>query len=275
MADKTLFVSDLDGTLLRVDQTLSPFTVNTLNRLIEEGMLFSYATARSYHTASQVTNGLHANIPVIIYNGSFVVEQESKKRLLSNSFSKTEAKEILDLLLECGLSPLVYGFLDGVERYSFLPHRQSRGMKQFNDSRRGDVRENPVDTTEPLYRGEIFHFTCIDEEEILLPLYNRFKEKYCCIFHKDIYSGEQWLEIQPINATKAHAILKLKALLGCEKVVCFGDGRNDLSMFEIADACYAVGNADPTLKAIATGIIEGNEADGVAKWLAAHWKENE
>ena len=44
---KTLYVSDLDGTLLRHDQTVSPFTAETINTLTARGMLFSYATAHS------------------------------------------------------------------------------------------------------------------------------------------------------------------------------------------------------------------------------------
>jgi len=79
------------------------------------------------------------------------------------------------------------------------------------------------------------------------------------------------LESESIDAL-FDAILKLKALLGCEKVVCFGDGRNDLSMFEIADACYAVGNAVDELKAIATGVIGKNDDDAVARWLLEHYK---
>ena len=53
---KTLYVSDLDGTLLRSDETISEYTAQTINRLTTDGMLFSYATARSYHTAKKVTN---------------------------------------------------------------------------------------------------------------------------------------------------------------------------------------------------------------------------
>ena len=47
MIRKTLYVSDLDGTLLRPDATVSAFTAETLRALTAEGMLFSYATARS------------------------------------------------------------------------------------------------------------------------------------------------------------------------------------------------------------------------------------
>ena len=71
----------------------------------------------------------------------------------------------------------------------------------------------------------------------------------------------------PARASKARAILKLKELWGCGRVVSFGDAVNDLPMFEISDECYAVANAVDELKAAATGVIGSNEDDGVAKWL--------
>lgn len=67
--EKTLYVSDLDGTLLRRDGTLSPFTIQTINQLTEQGMLFSYATARSHVTAGKITEKIMPQIPVIVYNG--------------------------------------------------------------------------------------------------------------------------------------------------------------------------------------------------------------
>ena len=269
---KTLYVSDLDGTLLRRDETLSGYTVDTINALIERGMIFSDATARSLVTASKVTAGLSTKIPVIIYNGSFIKQSGTGKSLLSNAFSEAESQGILDFLLQHDVYPIVYAMIDGVEKFSYCRNRESRGTKIFNDTRRGDVRDNPIEAPADLYRGEIFHITCIDEEEILRPIYEHFKDDFQCIFHRDIYSGEQWLEIQPCEATKAKAILALKQHLGCDRVVCFGDGKNDVSMFEIADECYAVQNADPTLKAIATAIIGSNEQDGVARWLEENFQ---
>ena len=53
----------------------------------------------------------------------------------------------------------------------------------------------------------------------------------------------------------------------------FGDGMNDLDLFEAADEAYAVENAVPELKAAATGIIGSNNDDGVAKWLSENWNE--
>ena len=54
---KTLYVSDLDGTLLRSNISTSDFTNRTINDLVGKGMLFSYATARSYVTSVKVTKG--------------------------------------------------------------------------------------------------------------------------------------------------------------------------------------------------------------------------
>ena len=51
MTGRTLYVSDLDGTLLRSDERTSDYTNSVINRLTRHGMLFSYATARSCHTA--------------------------------------------------------------------------------------------------------------------------------------------------------------------------------------------------------------------------------
>ncbi len=71
----------------------------------------------------------------------------------------------------------------------------------------------------------------------------------------------------PKKATKANAIKELKKLWNCDRIVSFGDGINDLPMFEISDECYAVENAVEELKRAATGVIESNINDGVAKWL--------
>jgi hydroxymethylpyrimidine pyrophosphatase-like HAD family hydrolase len=74
----------------------------------------------------------------------------------------------------------------------------------------------------------------------------------------------------PKSTSKANAVMKLKKHLNAQKVVVFGYGRNDIDMFKVADESYAVKNAVDDLKNIATGVIDMNDNDAVAKWL----KEN-
>lgn len=72
------------------------------------------------------------------------------------------------------------------------------------------------------------------------------------MFQVDLYTREQWLEIMPKAASKASAALWLKSSLGCGRLVVFGDGENDVDLFEAADEAYAVANAADVLKAVAT-----------------------
>lgn len=268
----TLYLSDLDGTLLRSEQRTSAFTNETINRLVEKGMLFSYATARSFHTASKVTGGMNAAFPVIVYNGAFIVDNATGSVLHANFFTKEEAEEILGALLEAGVQPIVYAFVEKQEKMMYIRERMHPAGREFMDTRKGDLRDTPVHEEAALGAGDTFYFTCIDEVEKLEPLYARFREKYRCVYSRDIYSDTQWLEIMPKAATKANAARQLAQRLGCERIVAFGDHVNDLDMFEIADECYAVGNAVPELKAAATAVIGPNDEDGVARWLLEHVK---
>ncbi len=263
---KTLYVSDLDGTLLRSDARTSAFTNRVINELTQRGLLFSYATARSYLTASKATAGLTARIPLITYNGTLVRDNSSGKLLFSHFFTRQEAEELLEALLGSGISPIVYTY-DGQEHFSYLPREINEKTRAFLDSRKPDPRDRPVSQGKQLFLGEVFYFTCIDEEERLRPLFERYKERFHCFFQPDIYSGDCFFEIIPQNASKASAISRLKQELGADRLVVFGDGENDLDMFEIADEAYAVSNASEKLKSAATAVIGSNDEDAVANWI--------
>ena len=266
---KTLYVSDLDGTLLRSNETTSEYTNETINRLVDEGMIFSYATARSFQTSHKVTQGLNAKIPLIIYNGAMVVDNNDGTFLIKNFFGE-EIKNVMNDLFENQVYPIVYAFINGEEKFSYVKAKNTEGMQKFIDSRKNDKRDNPISDEANLCLGEMFYITCIDEKEKLEPLYQKYKDIYHCVFQVDIYTKYQWLEIMPKAASKANAIKQLKEQLGCDKLVVFGDGKNDIDMFELADEAYAVENAVDELKKVAISVIGSNNDDGVAKWLEAN-----
>lgn len=263
---KTLYISDLDGTLLRSDETISEYTSDVINRMTDRGILFSYATARSLITAKKVTGAINAQIPLITYNGTFIFDNVTEEILAANFFNNSVVNLLEDLFVH-EVYPIVYAFIDGKEKFSFLPELCTRGMNTFLDIRKGDIRTNSVMTIDDLKKGDIFYITCIDSPEKLQPLYEKYKESYHCVYQRDIYSKEQWLEFLPQGASKANAVKQLKAMMKCDRVVVFGDGKNDIDMFELADEAYAVQNAHEDLKKYATAIIQSNDDDGVAKWL--------
>lgn len=265
-----LYVSDLDGTLLRSDQVTSDYTNQVINTLVDKGMLFSYATARSLITAKKVTMGIQAKIPLIVYNGAFVIDNVTEEILIANYFDDT-VFTLLDDLFNNNIYPIVYSYIKGSEKFSFVPELCTRDMNKFIESRNGDVRTNAVSSLAELKLGNVFYITCIDDSEKLKPLYNKYKDTYHCVFQTDIYTKDKWLEIMPIEASKSNAIKQLQTMLGCEKLIAFGDGINDIDMFQIADESYAVANAHEELKKHATAVISSNDEDGVAKWLEGNF----
>ncbi|QUC67185.1 HAD family hydrolase [Aristaeella hokkaidonensis] len=267
--DKTLYVTDLDGTLLNRQDRVSPFSISTINNLVENGMLFTYATARSLISASKVTEGLSTNIPVIAYNGAFIIQPSTGEILSSEGFTEEERALVRDVLNTHGISPLVYSFVNGMEKVSWIPQNENDGIRRYLSLRQRDPRFRPVAGKDALYEGEMFYFTCIGKKEELQPVYDVFfnDSRYRCTIQQELYRPEYWCEIMPAKASKANAIRRLKEMWGCTRVVSFGDAVNDLPMFEISDECYAVSNAVDELKAVATGIIESNEENGVARWL--------
>lgn len=268
---KTLYVTDLDGTLLNTHETISEYSKEVINKLVEEGMLFTYATARSSISAAVAAKGLSTKVPIIAFNGAFIINPANGEILLSSFFTEEQKTYFKNIFLKNQVSPLVYAYVNGIEKVTWRTVTENDGIRDYLRRRKGDKRMNPLteERAGELYLGDTFYYTCIGSREELLPVYEALKdnEEVNCLFHPEIYREEYWCEILPKKATKANAILELKKLWDCDRVVSFGDAVNDIPMFEISDECYAVENAVEELKKVATGIIESNENDGVAKWL--------
>ena len=263
--EKILFVSDLDGTLLADDETIPQHAADLLNKMVAQGLLFTYATARSFSTAKKVTGNIHANIPAIVYNGCRIVETGTGRVLSAEKFSTQERADLMLKLLKHKVSPLVYSNIDGVEKVSYEPSSVTYGMKLYLESRAGDPRLRPS-SAQDLYEGEIFYLTIIGEKEDISSLFGEISQdsRFHSTFQKDKGFGTYWLEIMPKGATKAEAVLRLKTILGCDKIISFGDAINDLSLFAVSDECYAVENSVEKLKLMSTEVIGSNNDGAVA-----------
>lgn len=165
---KTLYVTDLDGTLLNTHDTINQKSIDIINNLVEKGMKFTYATARSLVSASVVTKGLSTNIPVITYNGAYIINPATNEILSSTEFTKEEADKVISVMKKYNISPLVYSHIDNVESVSWVTCKENDGMKRYLSLRKGDKRLRPLINDTKLYQGIMFYYTCIGEREELL-----------------------------------------------------------------------------------------------------------
>ncbi len=265
----TLYVSDLDGTLMRSDCALSKNTIDIINDLTGKGLAFTFATARSIESAIPITGELRLKLPVITRNGAVLADNTTGKHLEKALFTEKEVKMLKELLPELPKYGFVSCFLGEEMHRLYIDGEHSPELDGYIDYYTDNPTVRPVATVPELFCGEPGYVTLVGAKEEISPIYERVKvyDGWECLFQKDTYRDEYWLEICPQNCTKAKTILKLKNRYGFKRLVVFGDGLNDIPMFKAADECYAVANALREVKQIATGVIGSNEEDAVAEFL--------
>ena len=263
----TLFVTDLDGTLLRSDTTISKYAVKTLNSLINEGVMFTYATARSFASASPLVKQLDLRCPAVIFNGVFIVDPKTGQHLKENIFPEKTRKLACEFFTRENIAPLVYSYIDGKQRVSYLESRSEKARGYLN-SRKNDKRMRPVSDYGELFKGNVFYFTLISPDDVkLLDSFFTAQNGFSRNVQVDTYDGSLWYEIFDISASKANAVLQVKEMLNADRLVCFGDNINDISMISASDLGVAVENANEELKKYAGDITDSNDDDGVAKYI--------
>lgn len=268
---KTLYVTDLDGTLLRNDTTVSSHTAETINAFMAAGGLFTYATARSFSSAGKIMAPLNLTLPAITFNGTFIIDAQTGVWQQACIMDRKAALGAVEAILRTGLTPLVYASLGGRERVSWLPAKAGGGALDYVASRKDDKRLRAVEDVQALTEGEVYYITLIDTlqtVEAVHPVISRDASLHAHLLEDTYTPGQYWLEISRHDSGKGNALLRLKEMLGVDHVVCFGDNLNDMPLFAAADEGYAVANARDALKAVATGVIGENEQDGVAAYLA-------
>lgn len=266
----TLYATDLDGTLLRPDKSISDETAGIINRLVSEGVLFTYATARSFSSASPLVKKLNLSCPAVTFNGVFVIDPKTGRHIVENVFSAASFKTAVEFFNREKLAPLVYSYIDGRERVSYLEDRLE-DVYGYVSTRQGDERLRPVISREELFQGTVFYFTLLNPKvdyEVLDEVFSR-ENGFAVNLMPDTYNkDEMWYEIFSRNASKAAALLQVMELTRADRLVCFGDNTNDLSMIRAADVGVAVSNACAELKKNADKVIGSSQDGAVARFIA-------
>lgn len=270
---KTLYISDLDGTLLNSQAVLTDFTINTINSLIDQGMNFAIATARTSATVLKMLSGVNIKMPVILMNGVCIYDIAQGRYLKINVIPCESRKFIFSVLKEKGLSGFLYS-IDNDKLSTFYENADSPNAKSFikeRVTRFGKVFDR-VDSFSKCIGKNLVYYSVSDKKEKLLPAYEELASDSSLHveFYRDIYNEDFWyLEICSCSASKYNAVNLIRDMYGFDRIVGFGDNLNDLPLFRACDESYAVCNAKAEVKERATGIIADNDSDGVARWLKA------
>ena len=280
-ANSPLYVSDLDGTLLRNDTSLSQYSKDTLNALLDQGLLFTVASARSIASMRHLLAELPLRLPVVEFNGAFVSDLASGRHYLVHDLHPDILPELWQQITDAGYIPFISTY-DGTADRCYYREITNDGMAWYVQNRRlhRDPRLRYLADLQSGLDDQVVCLTIIgprpELEKLAGEIDHRYAKRVQTHCYENQYSpGWHWLTIQDARATKEQGILSLKHLRGLEDrhLVVFGDQVNDLDMFKMADEALAVANAIPALKEQATGIIDANEEDGVVRFISARWCE--
>ena len=275
-AAPVLYVSDVDHTLLNSGGTLSRYSRDTLNRLLANGLRFTVASARSCASLRHLLAGLNLSLPVVEFNGSFVSDLATGRHHVVHSLPPEVLGDLWTLVQRSGHVPFVSTW-DGRADRLYYDAVINPGMTWYlrDREKHRDPRLCRLGNLRDGLREQVVCLTIIGRPGPLGALRAAIDERhadavrtYC--FENQYSPGWYWLTVHAAAATKERgvaALMRLRPELhGCRLVV-FGDGDNDLGLFQAADTALAVANATPALKRHATATIAGNDADAVARWL--------
>ena len=269
----TLFVSDLDGTLLGPDRKVSEESVSLLNESISRGAMFSVATARTPATVGPLMKEIDCTLPLIVMTGAAIWDRKENRYHHASFHAENVANRLVDLYRRQGLSSFVYtlgddnvihiyhiGAMSALER-EFMNERLDTPYKKFHIPEDGN-------SELPEHLDKVLLFYSMRPTEEVAPVYEEIKnsEDLRAVFYHDMYGEEiALMEVFGPGASKANAVRVLAEMIGADRIVAYGDNVNDLPILEVANDAVAVENAVDSVKAIADRIIGPNTDDSVAK----------
>ena len=265
-----LVVFDLDGTLLNRKSVISEYTSRTLQLLTERDIAYTVATGRTLHGARSILEGHTFPLPQAYKNGVMMGHPQSRRFSSSATLTPHELDNLVRACLNQGLTPFVFTLDENNESAVYhsplltdVERELVRSIGIAEPVKAHPLDELPADAT-------ITHVNSIgDSAAIEAVLRSVDDEPHLVAYSGIAFEGGQWrwLDVHHSDASKGGAIEVMKRLLGLERVICFGDSDNDLSMFEVADESYAPENANDSIKSAATAVIGHHDEEGIARFL--------
>ncbi|MET4925284.1 Cof-type HAD-IIB family hydrolase [Streptomyces sp. PSRA5] len=261
-----LIATDLDGTLLRDDKTVSDRTVAALAAAEEAGIEVFFVTGRPVKWMGVVSDHVHRHGLAICANGAVVVDlrgggEGAGELMKVRGLDRAVALDVVQALRDAapGTSFAVEKTTNFGYEPQYPPFQDDPGAhvavaeKLLQEAGEGDA--------DPVIKLLANHPSLTPDGFLTLA---RTAAGHLASFTRS--SPTALLEISGLGVSKASTLALCCAERGIssDEVVAFGDMPNDVEMLEWAGSSYAMGNAHPDVIAAASGRTVANNEDGVA-----------
>jgi Cof subfamily protein (haloacid dehalogenase superfamily) len=251
-----LIATDLDGTLLAPDGSISPRTLQVLGRARTAGIELVMVTGRPARHVAKIEGAVELGGTAICVNGALIYDLDRDRVLSEERLSGQVASELVT-----GLRSRLPGIAFAVEVGLDYGWEPAYALQR----KRAELPRLPVaDALVLCARGVnklIARHPEIPAETLSERAHDLFLERA-----RVSYSGAPFLEIGAASVSKASALADYCSERGIQRgqVLCFGDMPNDLPMLEWAGHSVAMNNAHPSVLAAVHEVTLSNQEDGVA-----------
>lgn len=285
-----LIASDMDGTLLGNKMEVLQENIDAIKVAEEHGVKFMVATGRGYTEAKPALDDAGITCPMITVNGAQAFDEQGQE-LFTISIDKKHAQTLLDLLKQHNV---YFEIATDQGVYSDNPHKRIENAAQMLagklphltfkmaiamasahlellDVNYVDHYQELIDRTDL----SILKFIVFEEQgPIILDPLRKKVEKVPNVVVTSSFPNN--IEINHVDAQKGVAVKRFAESLNIpmSKVMTIGDNFNDVSMLEMADVSFAMGNAEEGVKRIARYETANHELGGVGKAILRAIEEN-
>ena len=270
-----LVATDLDGTLLRSDKTISKEMEEVLSSLYDKGVIFVPTTGRAHKELPKPVRGIAHLRYAITCNGGGVYDFKEQRYI----YNFTIDKELAERVLKFSESLPVYpSFVCDGNRYvlteadgkiaDYVLRRAAAGVLDL-----AQTSSNLFDTLKEMTAGLQKIFLYSKDDDLTPDIISRLKDEFPELFVTT--SGPIFIEINASGIDKGKTLKLLCEHLDIpiEESIAFGDASNDLAMLKAAGCAVVPENGTDEAKALADLFCESCDDDGVRKALMRLEKE--
>jgi Cof subfamily protein (haloacid dehalogenase superfamily) len=253
-----LVVSDVDGTLVTKDKTLTDDAKAAVRRLHEAGIGFTITSSRPTIGMRFLIEPLAIALPVGAFNGSSIVDPQLKP-IEQHLIPVTSAQRALDVLNEFGADIWLFTnelWLTRNPDGEYVPHEKRA------------IRADPTIVADfAPYMEAACKIVGSSSDAALLQRCEIAMQQVLGAEATAVRSQSYYLDVTPPGCDKGTFLEAMAKRLGIstDAVATIGDMQNDLAMFRKSGLSIAMGNATDDVKKAATLVTASNEDEGFAK----------
>ncbi len=262
-----LVVSDVDGTLLKKDKTLTDAARAAAGRLSDTGIGFTIVSSRPTIGMQFLVEPLGIKLPIGAFNGSSIVDPQMNP-VEQQLIPKSAVERCLDILNQFGVDIWLFTNDQWLTR---------NGAGEYVSHEQRTIRHDPAIVSDfTPYLARACKIVGSSSDPDLLIRCEAAMQQALGTQATAVRSQTYYLDITPPGCDKGTFVQAMARRLGIstDAVATIGDMQNDLPMFRTSGTSFAMGNATDDVKKQATHVTASNEDDGFAKAMDVILRES-